>query len=442
LHHALLQALESVLVMTSCNISGQPQLYEDAAVLETFAGALDGVVGHNRSIVRRLEDSVVRICPLTGKRAQVVRLARGLAPFHQTVVGKQETTPISATGADLKAAIALKRDRDIVLSQYLGDLSNPLNHASYEQAWQDLHTLYQHQPAYVVADSHPGYFSHAFAHKQNLEVKTVQHHCAHLKAVLVEKNADPHQAYLGVILDGLGYGDDGGLWGGELLHWQNGCCKRLTHAEPFRLLGCEKAQKTPWRILLSLLWQYKGRSWEQERRLQSQLASLPLDLLYQAWEKGINAPYTTSVARWFDALAALTGLWWDEMSYEGQAAQLTEALFDPESDFKAPFKISSAGQLSMEPFLEWWLKDPDRPERVVVTAFYKGLAEAIVSWIKRHRKGGEIGVVLSGGVAQNLTLIALIESSWPADLPPLLVAEKVPANDQGIPLGQFHSSGK
>ena len=245
------------------------------------------------------------------------------------------------------------------------------------------------------------------------------------------------RVWLGLIMDGLGYGEDGGLWGGELLRWRDGRCERLSHAAPLRLLGGEKAQRTPWRVLLSLLWQHLGpERVADDADLHARFASQPLPMLRQAWEKGLNAPETTSLARWFDVLAAMTGLWWDEMSYEGQAAMLTESAFDPECSAQAPFGFTEAGHLTLAPFLRWWLDHRHEPASHVVTAFYRGLAATLSAWVARHLQEETAGVVVSGGVAQNLTLMALLARAWPRHFPPLLLAEKVPANDQGVAVGQ------
>jgi len=443
LHHALLQAFAGVVVMTSCNGSGQPQLYEDEAVLKTFGPELAGIVGHNRPIVRRLEDSVVRICPLSGEQAQVLRLARGLAPLHGNWPSDHRARPLSATGADLKGAIALARTEDWVLSQYLGDLENLAAHGAYEQAWRDLHQLYAHRPDSIVCDLHPGYFSHAFAQQQGKPVCEQQHHCAHVGAVIVEHGLSVKDTYLGLVLDGLGYGEAGGLWGGELLRWRKGACQRLRHALPFRLLGGARAQREPWRVLLALLWQSMGADWQQvDAEVVTRLQHKPLKLLYQAWAQGLNAPQSTSVARWFDALAALTGLWLETMSFEGQAAMLTEAAVqtvDWRTVEPAPFAITDEGLLDARPVWPDLLQRLAQGEQATALCarFYLGLAQTLVHWVDQSVDETVAGVVLGGGVMQNLTLIELIRRHWPDHLPPLYWPEQVPANDQGIAVGQL-----
>ncbi len=441
-HHALVKAFGSVLVMTSCNVSGQPQLYEDEAVLSAFQGNIDGIVGHNRPIVRRLEDSVVRVCPLTGARAQVVRLARGMAPFHGSWPQDINPKSVSATGADLKGAIALGRAGDWVLSQYLGDLENAAAHTAYEQAWVDLHRLYDHTPVWIAGDLHPGYFSHRFAARQDKPVSWHQHHCAHVGAVVMEHGLSLSGTYLGLVLDGLGYGEKGSLWGGELLRWHKGNCQRVSHARPFKLLGGAKAQKEPWRVLLSLLWQHMGEDWKKfnvpvVERLQAQ----PLMLLYQAWQQGLNAPESTSVARWFDALAALSGLWFEQISFEGQAAMLTEAAVqgvDWGNIEPAPFALTEQGLLDSGPVWPFLLKRLARNENAATlcASFYLGLAQALVRWAENHMDDSVEAVLQGGGVMQNLTLLELIRRHWPDTLPPLYWPQLVPANDQGIAVGQ------
>ncbi len=443
LYHALIQAFGGVLVVTSCNLSGEPQFYRDEEVLAAFEGSIAGIVGHNREIVRRLEDSVVRICPVQGQHATVIRAARGMTPQHISWPEGARLQKISAAGADLKSAIALGTEQGVVLSQYLGDLEDFKAHGAYEQAWEDLHRLYQHQPGQVAADLHPGYFSTQFAQKQDMPVLRVQHHCAHGAAVMAEHGLNVQSDYLAVVLDGLGYGEDGQLWGGELLHLHAGCCTRLSHAQPFKLLGGEKAQRVPWRVLLALLWQA-----DVPVNAVDCLQDKPLQLLRQAWEKGLNSPETSSVARWFDALAALTGLWTEAISYEGQAAMLTEAVLAEMTWSQVQpveFALLEDGQLSSLPVWPALMRRQQAGETVenLCAAFYLGLAQGIVRWLERHGAVQMAGILFSGGVMQNLTLRYLIEHHWPVDFPPAYWSQNLPANDQGVAVGQLiHAVGK
>lgn len=459
LHHLLLRRMERPIVLTSGNRSDEPQCVDDEAARRELGAISPYLLWHDRPIENRVDDSVVRV--MAGA-ARVLRRGRGLAPLSLRLPpGFPRAAPALALGGELKNSFALIRDEHVVLSQHMGDLENAATYRDYRHHLELYRRLYQHEPERLVIDRHPEYLSsklgRAWADEAGLGLGTVQHHHAHIAACLGE-NAWPLDGgrVLGVALDGLGFGDDGELWGGEFLLCDYRAYERLGTFKPVALLGGSQAMREPWRNTYAHLMAEMG--WPAfelnyaELELCRFLESKPLAALASLLERGTHAPLASSCGRLFDAVAAAVGVCREAVSHEGQAAVELEALVDRDTlegeddELSYPFAVPRLGGKGMpyiEPLAMWQavLGDLvlDTPPAVMAARFHKGLAKAIVGMVRRlHRAAPERFevVALSGGVFQNAVLLEQVMARLRTDGFRVLAHERVPANDGGLAFGQ------
>ncbi len=451
LHHLLLAPWASPLVMTSGNLSDEPQCTGNDEALERLAGLADSVLLHDRAIVNRVDDSVVRI--LAG-RGRPLRRARGYAPapvrLHESFA---PVTPILALGGDLKNTICLLRGQDAILSQHLGDLADARTRDAFEQTVRLYLELFAFHPAAIATDRHPGYHSARFgrelAARLGAGTQGIQHHHAHIAAVMAERGlAIDHPPLIGIALDGLGFGADDGLWGGEILLADFRRSRRLAHLEAIPLPGGDRAALQPWRNLLARLWQHGLL--EQTLESHADLAIVdflrqqPLAMLEQMLGRGINSPLSSSAGRLFDAVAAALDLHKARIDQEGQAAMALEQLAlkgNPNSE-PYPFEINRSDALAVIESGPLWPRlfedlSEGRPRGDIARAFHLGLANSLLEMTAAMASShGVSEVALSGGVMQNRLLFERLHAGLLAlGLQPLAHRE-VPANDGGISLGQ------
>lgn len=433
LHHLLLDTVQRPLVMTSGNLSGEPQVIGNDEAMEKLGGFADGILSHNREIARRLDDSVMQV---TKHGPMILRRARGMVPDTLRLPSGFEDTPqVVAFGAHLKSAICLVKNGQALLSHHLGDLDDPLTWDEFVKADADYAALFDHQPEVFACDLHPGYRSsqHAAARAGGALVE-VQHHHAHLAACLAE-NGWPLEggAVAGIILDGLGLGSDGTIWGGEVLLGDYAGFARAAHLKPAPLPGADMASREPWRNLLARLDQ-AGLSGVAD----TMLADAPRDVLRQAMAKGVNAPLSSSAGRLFDAFAALLGFA-GAQSFEGEAAMQLEAMAlraVPDAGGPYPFGETN-GVIDPAPMWDAAVADlrQGTDKSLMALRFHSGLAHAFAATAQRLVIAGDAkAVALSGGCFQNALLLDLTISAL-GDVP-MLLHTKVPANDGGLALGQ------
>jgi hydrogenase maturation protein HypF len=327
LHHLLLAGWDRPLVMTSGNRSDEPQCIDNDDARERLRGIADALLLHDRDIVNRVDDSVARV--MDGA-PRLLRRARGYAPAPLTLPESMRALPpVLAMGGELKNTLCLLRDGQAVLSQHLGDLHDAGTAREFERTIALYRELYQHRPAAIAVDAHPGYHAsqvgRQLARELDVPLIEVQHHRAHIASVLADNDwpADSG-AVLGIALDGSGYGDDGTVWGGEWFVGGYRELRRVARLAPVPLPGGAKAILEPWRMLFAHLDAAFG--WEQFLRehddlpIARDLARRPVDLLRRMTAGGLNAPRTSSCGRLFDAVAAALGICADGIAYEGQAA--------------------------------------------------------------------------------------------------------------------------
>ncbi|KAB2920509.1 MAG: carbamoyltransferase HypF [Hyphomicrobiaceae bacterium] len=451
LHTLLMQDMEAPIVLTSGNRSDEPQCITNEAARTRLAGIADLWLMHDRDIVNRLDDSVVRVA---AGAARVLRRARGLAPEPIALApGFADAPAVLAMGAELKSTFCLLRGGQTIVSQHAGDLEDAATHADYRAALALYRDLYRFSPEVVAVDAHPDYLStqwgDTLARESGLAAERVQHHHAHVASCLAEHGLDiDAPPVLGIVLDGLGYGDGGALWGGEFLLADYLSSQRLAAFAPVPMVGGARATREPWRNAFAHLAQFVG--WERlcgrygdlpiTRRLQSK----PIATLQTMMARGVNAPPASSAGRLFDAVAAVLGISPETTSYEGQAAVELEALAatlppEPGNGYAAEAIEGCPETLSWSPLWQCVLEDlRHRVEPARIAArFHAGLVSTIASTALRHCGRHRTGtVVLGGGVFQNRLLLEGVTHRLEASGLRVLSPRLVPANDGGISLGQ------
>ena len=422
LHHILLADFPRPVIATSGNLSEEPLCIGNDEAFERLGAIADAFLVHNRDIVRPVDDSVVRV--LVG-REQLLRRARGYAPFPIRMPSSVDGT--LSVGGHMKNTVALGVGSELFLSQHVGDLASPLARDLQQQTVSDLTRLHKCEPVRVACDLHPDYASTQFADTLGLPVIPIQHHEAHLAACLGEHGLTG--PCLGFCWDGTGYGRDGTIWGGEVfdvdaaLHF-----RRVDHLRTFPLPGGERAAREGWRCAAGLLYEAYGPSAFARPRLR-QLLPDP-SLICAALERGINTPRTSSMGRFFDAVAALLGIC-PCSRYEGQAAARLEFAA---REVPQPKPYPSGG-LDWTPMLDAILGNLDDGEdvRVIAARVHATLAETVVTIA---RKSGRDRVVLSGGCFQNALLTEMIYGTLVSESIEVLIHQRVPPNDGGLAVGQ------
>ncbi|MFO1283772.1 MAG: carbamoyltransferase HypF [Burkholderiales bacterium] len=418
------------LVMTSANPGGEPIVRDDAEAVARLAGIADAFVVHDRDIVVRCDDSVVRP---GAEGPRFVRRARGDVP--RAIRLPRAGPPVAALGGFLKNTVCVTRDDEAFVSQHVGDLDNAPTIAVMEETYARLVDLVRVQPAAIACDLHPDFAStrlaHELARRHRAPLIGVQHHHAHIAAIAAEHRLDA--PVIGVALDGIGLGDDGGAWGGELLAVDGSTMHRLGHLAPLRLPGGDRAAREPWRMAVSVLDRI-GRPDEIGRRFPGPAAAAVATMI----ERGVRSPWTTSAGRWFDAAAGLLRIR-DVSAYEGQAAMLLEG-FAARHGAVAPladgFAVGADGVLDLVPLAAWIADHGDEPSRAAAV-FHATLAEAIVHWVDAAvRATGVDRVALGGGCWLNAVLANAVRAGLRARGVAVLEARRVPPNDGGLSLGQ------
>jgi hydrogenase maturation protein HypF len=434
LHHLLMSDAGVPLVATSGNLSEEPICTDEREAPGRLSGMAGLFLVHDRPIRRHVDDSIVRV--MDG-RPVVLRRARGYAPIPLEV--DRELPGMLAVGAHLKNTLSVSIGRNIFVSQHIGDLETPQAVDAFDEVLESVTGLYGTIPAAVVRDMHPDYVSSRRADEMGIPVTRIQHHVAHVAACMLDNSAEP--PLLGISWDGTGFGPDGTVWGGELLHISRETVRRAGHLRTFRLPGGEKAVKEPRRSALGLLAEILDSP--QVRLAPGAFAPGEAETLIGMMGSGVNSPETSSMGRLFDAVASLTGLC-HILEYEGEAAASLEyaACGDLSRDpYPAPVSTNADGLLIMdwEPMIREMLRDLS--DRVTLREISSRFHGALVQWISSvAREIGEQNVVLTGGCFQNALLLeSAAEALRASGFRPLLHG-MLPPNDGGIAPGQIFAA--
>ncbi len=426
LHYLLLNDLGRPLVASSANISGEPVLTDNFDVEKRLAHVSDACLHHNRPIQRPVDDPVYR--SIAGKK-RPIRTGRGCAPM-ELLLPFELPHPVLAVGAHMKNTITLAWKNRAIISPHIGEMDTVRSLRVFENTVNDLQKLYDVKVEGIICDAHPGYSTTRWAKKQKLPVQQVLHHHAHASAAYYECRTE--KPVIVFTWDGVGYGEDGTLWGGEMFLGKPGQWQRVASMREFYLPGGDKAGRQPWRSAAALCWQ-AGLACENIPQKDR--------LLKQAWQKKINAPQSRSVGRLFDAAAALTGVC-SEASFEGQGPMLFEALCGKANEgFNDRVALESEVINNLlitdwQPLIAVML-DSSLTIKTRALLFHHSLAHNI--WqqaIIMREKYGVNTVSFSGGVFQNRVLTEKAMALLSDDGFDVCLPELIPVNDAGISFGQ------
>ncbi|MDT5013774.1 MAG: hydrogenase maturation protein HypF, partial [Mycobacterium sp.] len=423
-----------VLVMTSGNLGGEPICYDDDDAVQRLAGLADGWLMHDRAILVPCDDSVVR---LIGDTELPIRRSRGYAPLP--VALPVRLPPTLAVGADLKNTMALADGRYAWLSQHIGNMDDLATLSAFDSAQRHLRTLTGVDPETLVADAHPLYRSTGWAHRNagGRPVRTVQHHHAHIAAVMAEHGCDGSEQVLGFAFDGTGYGTDGAVWGGEVLLADYKGYRRLAQLKYVPLAGGDVSVMRPYRMALAHLWA-AGIPWEDDI---AAVAACPPDerkVLAHQLQTGLGCVATSSMGRLFDAVSSLAGVR-HVADYEAQAAIELEGASRGIDGSAAAYAFRfDAGLIDAAPVIAAVVQDQRSGVSggAIGARFHHAVANLIVDLAEANRDASAV-VALSGGVFQNSLLLRLSLNGLHERGFDVMTHRQVPPNDGGIALGQL-----
>ena len=416
-------------VMTSGNLAEEPIARTDEEALARLAGVADMFLVHDREVHSRADDSVLR----SSARGPIpIRRARGFVPgaIALPVAGP----PVIAVGGHERNTVCFACDGHAVLSQHVGDLDHPESDAFFREAIAHLGALLGAAPVAVAHDLHPDYRSTRWAVASGLPAIAVQHHHAHVAACLADHGRSDRVT--AIAFDGTGLGDDGTLWGGEVLDADLEASHRRGCLRPIALAGGEAAIRQPWRLAAAALVD-AGESLDVRDVPLGSLARVPAD--DRAKVRALLATdlprRVTGAGRWFDAVAALLGVA-DDISYDGQAASQLEALAVGAGE---PFEVALGDgdpfEIDLRPAIRELAHALRRGTAAAELAarFHATLAAASVLACRRLERRV---VVLTGGCFQNRRLVERTTAALEAGGFEVLLHRRVPPNDGGLALGQ------
>ena len=454
LHHLLMRELNHPVVATSGNLSDEPICIDEREALRRLKGIADMFLVHSRPIVRHIDDSVLRV--LLG-RELMMRRARGYAPLPIELPGASHVS-VLAVGAHLKNTVAIAIERNVFISQHIGDLETHQSLEAFRRVEDDFQKMFAVVPSVTACDMHPDYFSTKEARRSATELIEVQHHHAHVLSCMAENQLEGE--VLGVSWDGTGYGTDGTVWGGEFLITKSAGFQRFASLKTFRLAGGEKAIREPRRTAIGLLYAAMGEDILRERdhAPMSAFSVAELSVVGQMLKNEVHAPLTSSAGRLFDGVASIIGLR-HRNSFEGQAAMELEYALAGEtseqtyrceverrSDADSPSGIEEARSADRPSYILNWSRMinevwSDSRKRVSVSMISKKFHNALVEGIVDVAKTAGINrVVLSGGCFQNRYLTEKAVKRLRASGFQPYWHQRVPSNDGGISLGQVYAA--
>jgi hydrogenase maturation protein HypF len=452
LHHLLMAELKFPIVATSGNLSDEPICTDERDALRRLRGIADWYLIHDRPIARHVDDSVVSVVM---DREIVLRRARGYAPLPICLPDAGKPPSTLAVGGHLKNTVALAVGKEVFISQHIGDLETSQAFDAFQEVIHSFSLLYDSHPAIVACDAHPDYRSTRYAKESGLPVVSIQHHYAHVLSCAAENQIQ--LPLLGVAWDGTGYGNDGTIWGGEFLRIPSAAnpdaretdesrtFQRVAHLKTFRLPGGDAAVREPRRAALGVLFELLG----EEALYRADLvpvrafSSEKRKVIQGMLQKGLNAPFTSSAGRLFDAVSSIIGLR-QIAAFEGQAAMELEFAadgIDTDAQFDFDLLIDYSDPTQDVAIVDWRPMIRQILDAHVAGAsigeisarFHNTLIEALVA---AALNVGEERIALSGGCFQNryLTERAVCALRTAGFRP--YWHQRIPPNDGGIALGQ------
>ena len=410
LHYLLFDHLDEALVMTSANMPGEP------VAIEEELG--DYFLTHTRRIVNRCDDSVMKV--IDGS-TQFLRRSRGYAPRPVKLPFSCEDT--LAVGAEMNNVIAITRGTNAYLSQYIGSTDKYATFEFFKEAVDKMLALTRAKPVRIVADLHPDFnttrYAKKLAERMGCEFMQVQHHKAHVASVAGEHGLNE---YVGIACDGVGYGEDGTIWGGEVFRVQDGSFTRIGRLEQVPMLGGDSATRYPKKMLFGILSQAIG----SERLLALDIFPREEAKLYlRQIEQGFNLPFTSSTGRVLDAVAALLGLC-DYASYEGRAAMLLESVAKDPLDMEPMINAGDVDVLMTSPLFKELLSRKGKGAGILAATAQAYIARGLLTIAKKPG----LPIVFSGGVAYNRMITSILQAEG------VYFHRSIPAGDGCISYGQ------
>ncbi len=432
-HFQLFKALKTkAIVLTSGNLSDEPVIISDQEALASFDGLADLVVGYNREIYNRADDSVVMVA---GNKQRLIRRSRGYVPSPVTL--KLDTEGIFAAGAELSNTFALGKGQQAIISQHIGDLKNGETLHFYEESYGRFASLFRFKPQLAVCDSHPDYLSAQFARNLGVQCIEVQHHHAHIASCMAEHGLN--EKVIGIALDGTGYGTDGTIWGGEFFVCDLSGFERKYHFDPVPLPGGDQVTKQPWRTALSYLYKYFGSDlFKMDIPFIRNIDKEQSEFIIQMIDKGINSPVSSGAGRLFDGVSALIGLC-HETDYHAEAPMRLEAAIKPGCKGKYLFDLHDGKVVFYKTFYQI-IKDlkTQTPINEVSAKFHNTVVTILIKVARLlNKETGLKKIVLSGGTFQNRYLLETTEKLLTDMGFEVYTQSTVPSNDGGIALGQL-----
>ncbi len=443
LHHLLLADFASLgggaLAIGGGSVGDEPVAYEDDDARERLADVADAFLLHDRPIYARAEDSVAQVVQSApgSRRPMTLRRARGYVPGYLRLPVAARRS-LLACGADSESAFCLVRGERAWVGHHTGDLGDEARMQLFSESIDHFEELFAIEPEVVAHDLHPGYRSTAYAlGRQGVELCGVQHHHAHLAAVLAA-HGEVGSA-VGAIYDGGGYGSDGTQWGGELLVGGLEGFERVGHLRAVPLPGGDRAASEPWRMACAWVADASGDPAPSiPAALDGRVDPDAWKALVRVMRSERESPATSSVGRLFDAIAALCGIRCDAVAWESQAAAELEALADPGEPGAYTMRYAD-GELDPRPAVLGALSDLEAgvPRRVVSARFHEALAAATVTaCVEAAESAGLALVVLAGGCFQNTLLLERVAAGLQDAGLRVLTSERLPPGDGSISFGQ------
>jgi hydrogenase maturation protein HypF len=441
LHYLLMRHDFTALVMTSGNRSEEPISIDNEDAFKRFSDIADFYLVHNRDIYLRSDDSIVK---RVAGETRFIRRSRGYVPVP--VFLKKSIPPVLSCGAELKNTVCITSGNRAFLSQHIGDLENLSTLEFFELTIRHMKRILDINPEIAACDLHPDYLSTKYALSlKNMEVIRIQHHHAHIAGCMAENMIDGPA--IGLSFDGTGYGEDGRIWGGEIMVAEHGNYSRAAHISYVPMPGSAAAIKEPWRMAVSYLYDAFGEEmWDMEIPFLKKHEREKIEFITGMISKKINSPETSSLGRLFDGIAAITGIR-NRVFFEGQAAMELEMLSAENIDEKYDYEWIDEGgiyKIPTAPIVKGVVSDINNGVHLSAIGgkFHRTVISLFAGLCEKIRKETGIGnAALSGGSFQNSILLSGMIRALEEKGFKVYTHKLVPSNDGGISLGQAVVAG-
>ncbi len=437
LHHLLFDYINEPIVMTSANPPGRPMFIKNKNIRNELNQIVDSFLLHNREIVSRCDDSVLRV---QGENKKFIRKSRGYAPSSYSVdLGEKS---ILGLGAEIDNTVSIYNGKECYISQYIGDIDDLETLKYLKESYRHLIEITgSSEPKKIACDLHPDFKTTKLAKEMGNPIQ-VQHHHAHIASVLAEKNLD--EEIIGIAIDGVGYGGDGNIWGGEVILGDRGDYEKLGGLKYQPMPGGDRATKYPARMLAGIMYP-KNNLEDFLKNSSFPYGEQEIINLIKQLNKSINSPQTSSAGRFLDAVSCLLNIC-QKRTYEGEPAMKLEKIAangEPRK-INLSFKTENGFLVLDTTKLMYKLKEmlkTENKKNIAATAqkaLAKGLGEIA---IKKANEYGIKKIALSGGVAYNSMISREIKKKIEKNDLEFLMAQETPLGDGGVSFGQVIVAG-